>query len=357
MEIFDLGSESKYKVLTMYLKKAIESGEFKPGSKLPSENELVSMYNISRPTVREAISGLMQGGLVDRIHGKGTFVTMFPEIHKAQRVNLFLDESFKGDKNPVHSFYNDFMFQLNLQLNMNNFIVKPHFISTQNGFDPTAFEDLDTPAVFVGNYLFKYHKDALQYSENLKNPTVFVDYSVSGKNVVSIVSKNEYGGECASEHLIKQGFRKVGFIGRKTQNHQLRFKGYCNALKKHKIKYDENIVWFDLREACSEITRHPDILDGIFCAADHVAINFVNFFRRAGSEIKNHIQLISYDYTGALNLAGINIPGIFVDRHEMAKKVVDVLNGKEKRKYIEVRTELEVTESDYKEFTVQGCTL
>lgn len=52
----------------------IESGELKPGDKLPSENELVDKYDISRNTVQKAIRALVNWGLAQRVQGKGTFV-------------------------------------------------------------------------------------------------------------------------------------------------------------------------------------------------------------------------------------------------------------------------------------------
>lgn len=47
----------------------------KPGDKLPSERQLCRLYNISRTTVRQAISELELNGYISKIHGKGTFVT------------------------------------------------------------------------------------------------------------------------------------------------------------------------------------------------------------------------------------------------------------------------------------------
>lgn len=53
---------------------AIESGEFAPGSLLPSERVLCSTFGVSRVSVREAIAGLEAMGLVTVRHGRGAFV-------------------------------------------------------------------------------------------------------------------------------------------------------------------------------------------------------------------------------------------------------------------------------------------
>lgn len=52
----------------------IETGELKPGDKLPTESEIVRERGVSRTVVREAISRLQAGGLVETRHGVGSFV-------------------------------------------------------------------------------------------------------------------------------------------------------------------------------------------------------------------------------------------------------------------------------------------
>ncbi len=52
----------------------IQSGELKPGMRIPSERELVAEYRVSRMTVRQALTDLVNRGLAERIRGNGTYV-------------------------------------------------------------------------------------------------------------------------------------------------------------------------------------------------------------------------------------------------------------------------------------------
>jgi GntR family transcriptional regulator len=56
------------------LRVAIETGQFPPGAKLPSERELAQRYGSARNTAREAIRLLSDEGLVQAEHGRGVFV-------------------------------------------------------------------------------------------------------------------------------------------------------------------------------------------------------------------------------------------------------------------------------------------
>lgn len=73
-------------VLPVYhqIRRAIRYGvldkHYLPNSKIPPENELASQFNVNRMTVRQALSSLVQEGLLIRRRGEGTFVTGSEEL-------------------------------------------------------------------------------------------------------------------------------------------------------------------------------------------------------------------------------------------------------------------------------------
>lgn len=68
-------SKTLYDQLADQIRYDIYEGKFKQGEKIPSEFELSDMYGVSRSTVRKAISILVQENLLEKAHGKGTFVS------------------------------------------------------------------------------------------------------------------------------------------------------------------------------------------------------------------------------------------------------------------------------------------
>ncbi|QQJ95926.1 GntR family transcriptional regulator [Burkholderia ambifaria] len=57
------------------LRARILDGTYAPHSRMPSEHELCAMFDVSRITVRQALSDLQKEGLLFKLHGKGTFVS------------------------------------------------------------------------------------------------------------------------------------------------------------------------------------------------------------------------------------------------------------------------------------------
>ena len=67
------GPRPKHVQLTDLLT-ALATEELGPGTAIPSERDLMATYDVSRATVRKAIDTMVSGGLLERVHGKGTFV-------------------------------------------------------------------------------------------------------------------------------------------------------------------------------------------------------------------------------------------------------------------------------------------
>jgi GntR family transcriptional regulator len=63
-----------YRQIAEDIRRKIDSGELEPGSQLPTEDELMEEHHASRNTVRCAIKELVIRGLVNTLHGRGSFV-------------------------------------------------------------------------------------------------------------------------------------------------------------------------------------------------------------------------------------------------------------------------------------------
>ena len=79
----------------------IENSELKEGELLPPENDLCKMLDVSRPTIRQAFSELVNEGYLNRYKGKGTFVST-PKVNDRffSKLETFQDQMLEKGYNP-----------------------------------------------------------------------------------------------------------------------------------------------------------------------------------------------------------------------------------------------------------------
>ena len=82
------------------LSREIESGDFNPGARLPTEQQLAEKFGVSRNVVREAIAQLRADGMIEARQGVGAFV-LAPEQRSAIRIDR---EALKSAANMEHLF-------------------------------------------------------------------------------------------------------------------------------------------------------------------------------------------------------------------------------------------------------------
>ena len=93
-----------YRQIKALLVKSLNSGEWKPGELIPSEQELASRFGVSQGTVRKAIDEMAMENLLTRRQGRGTFVATHAEQNIQYR---FL--RLAPDKGPASGMARHFM--------------------------------------------------------------------------------------------------------------------------------------------------------------------------------------------------------------------------------------------------------
>lgn len=81
----------------------IESGELREGDRLPSEEELAVLHEVSVGTVQKALGRLVHAGVIRREHGRGTFVSGQSVAPADVRYLRFMDEQGRELTSYVHA--------------------------------------------------------------------------------------------------------------------------------------------------------------------------------------------------------------------------------------------------------------
>jgi GntR family histidine utilization transcriptional repressor len=106
-EVIDKAApEPLYQQIKNTIQTKIRSGDWSAGQKLPSENELVEALGVSRMTIHRALRELTHDGLINRVHGLGSFVAETPRqasLIELRDIAIEIEESGKRHRSQVLS--------------------------------------------------------------------------------------------------------------------------------------------------------------------------------------------------------------------------------------------------------------
>ncbi|WP_445733374.1 LacI family DNA-binding transcriptional regulator [Mariniflexile sp.] len=134
-------------------------------------------------------------------------------------------------------------------------------------------------------------------------PLVFYDRVPTDFDANKIVINDFESAYLATEHLIKNGCKRIGHIsGSQTTNiFKARLEGYKAALKKHNLPIEASLILFTNNLSyeegvqCAEkylaISEKPD---GIFCANDYTAVSVIQVFRKAEIKIPEEVAIVGF---------------------------------------------------------------
>ncbi|WP_376766948.1 GntR family transcriptional regulator [Spinactinospora alkalitolerans] len=71
-----------YREIAEALRSAIASGELSDGDRVPGENDLMKRYGVARATARQALSVLINEGIVVAVRGSGVYVRTFRPLRR-----------------------------------------------------------------------------------------------------------------------------------------------------------------------------------------------------------------------------------------------------------------------------------
>ena len=64
-----------YRQIARILRRRIESGQYPPDTRIPTESELMETFEVARTTARRAIAVLREGGLIYTVPQRGSYVS------------------------------------------------------------------------------------------------------------------------------------------------------------------------------------------------------------------------------------------------------------------------------------------
>ena len=322
---------AKYQNVIDWITNRIDRGELGPGEKIPSENELSSMFGLSRQTIRHAITQMVDDGILESVRGSGTYV-----------VDLRAEEGERSVVAVVTTYVDDYIFPSTIRgieskLSEKGYSMQLSFTNNTVGRERQILEDLLSRNDIAG-IIMEPVKSALP------NPNMELYSQLREKNVkilfintfypeldIPHVSLND--AECAYKAvmaLIEAGHKNIGCILKLDDGQgRERYRGYLRAITESGLPFAyEHVNWIDtidIRNGKEALVKMKDRLGectAVFCYNDQVAGMLIEMLSESGIRVPQDMSVIGMDDsdTARNGVGGITISSIPHPKEDLGER-------------------------------------
>lgn len=335
-----MSQESMYIEIYKEIKADITGGKYRAGDILPTEAELAGKHFTSRITIRKAMSLLQNEGYINRIPGRGTFVS-----------DDFIKPS--GAKRMIGVILCNLgaSFGLDLLVSIERKCTELGYnIIFRNSRDDSALEsqaineliDAGAEGIIIQPVHREYYNKNLIFHHFNKFPFVLVDRYFPGFSIPSISTNNHAAAAAMTEYIIGMGHKNICFVSSDpsdTTTIQDRVDGFkstyimkgnplteCNLLLNIQSPHhggDESVWRSDIENVKDHLTKHPE-LSCIFASEFTVAQLSAIAMRELDMKIGRDCSLATFDNTESV-ISG-DPTRIEQEQTEIGRQAADILH-------------------------------
>lgn len=336
-------SKPLYEQIEDDIKNRILSGDLKKGDRVGSHNELSAQYNVSIITVKKALNNLINKGYLYTVVGKGTYVSEpKEENHRKFGEHKTIGLVLKNVNHPffsmiVHSI-EERAYELNYTLLLSSSSNKIEKEENQINH----FREIGVDGLIIASLSLQYR--ATPYIQKLHDenfPYIMISY-MHDPQYWFIGSDNEKGAYMATEHFIKLGYKKIGYVylGKENLLTEVRRNGYARALMNYDRPYDSKLVFsyadekYDMGENRiqlgyqfgKEFVNMENRPDALLFYGDTTALGFIKHMVEAGIKIPDDVAVIGYDDIALASLSAVPLTTVRQPVKKIGRQAVDVIH-------------------------------
>ena len=181
-----------------------------------------------------------------------------------------------------------------------------------------------------------------------KCPCIFFDRKPEHCEWDSILSTNSKGAFDGTEYLIKRGYKKIGFVGSRSDvTMKERISGYTSALTKHGITVDEDLIksgsgrprsMYDQKRGdayyLAESLIREQKADAILCGNALATVGVMTYLKDNAYRIPEDVGVISFDDDFWMTMGTPQISAVIQDKAAIGATAAEVMleriNGSKK---------------------------
>ena len=330
--------QKKYERIVSWVQEEIANGSLHRGDKLPSENDLMERFGVSRQTVRRAMEELASSGVAEGRRGSGTYVTVNTRRYAGKEIRIavmltYVDTYiFPSIIKGIESVFSREGCTLQIAMTDNAVekerMLLKEFIHTQSVDGIIA----ETVKSALPNPNMELYREV----ESLGIPVLFVNSYYKELAIPHISMDDRRAGYLAAKHLAECGHTRIGGIFKADdgQGH-LRYAGYTDALMEQEIKIrGDQIIWIDSEELRTMEEESPKFLKRLkgctacVCYNDETAYKLVGIFQRAGRRVPDDLSVVGIDNSGLARFCPVPLTSVENPVEELGRTAAERIIGK-----------------------------
>ncbi len=296
----------KYQQVMNFLIDFIQDSGLKYGDSMPTESELMKRFDVSRHTIRRALSELVNQGWLYTMQGSGTYVadpnadTNLSGKMIGVITTYFKDYIFPDILSGMDDVLSEEGYSILLGTTKNKTAREKVVINNMLNNQLAGLIVEPTKSVFPNQNIHLY-----QTFRDRGIPVIFIHATYRGFEASYVVEDDEYAGYIATKHLLDLGHKKIlGIFKQDDMQGHGRYQGYLNAFEEAEVAVDHNLIkWFTTEERKTIIQEETlcQWLDarsgatGIICYNDQIAVNLLNCFKGMGIHVPRDYSIVSFD--------------------------------------------------------------
>lgn len=175
-------------------------------------------------------------------------------------------------------------------------------------------------------------ESTIKMLEDRNMPLVLLDRYIPGVKTDYVSLNNRKAAYEATEHLVRQGYRKIGFVGygANLTNMKGRIEGYTQAMIDNGLKDSVIIRQVEMRTLDKSCEKAMNALmdsevDAILFATNTITIKCLYYIQNKGIHIPDDLGIVCFDGESAFDFFYAPVTYVSQPLERMARKAVEIL--------------------------------